>query len=183
MALVSESGSLSIVRNGMPYHLLETGYVSGSYQSNGSNYIYTVHRDGAYSLVYNGETIPQSYDEIREVFLEKNGGYYAYFARPIGGIEYCLFTKYRGNICGLDGYMNPRLSADGASILYAGYKDNVWSIYRNTDILVRNTGYANTDISGDYVFFDVTNPRTYLFVKKDTSTGKYILIKNGKTLP
>lgn len=79
--------------------------------------------------------------------------------------------------------MNPRFSADGSSILYAGYKDDVWGIYRNTDVLVRNTGYSNTDISGDYVFFDVTNPRTYLFVKKDISTGKYILIKNGKTLP
>lgn len=38
-------------------------------------------------------------------------------------------------------------------------------------------------ISGDYVFFDITNPRTYLFVKKDVQTHTYTLIKNGKILP
>jgi hypothetical protein len=183
MALVSSGSSMQIVKNGMPLWQIQPGYISGSYQSNGSHSLYKVQRENAYVLIYDGEALPQSYDDIREIFIEKNGGYYAYFARPIGGIEYCLFTKYRGNICGLDGYMNPSFSADGSSILYAGYKDDVWSIYRNTDILVRNTGYSNTDISGDYVFFDVTNPRTYLFVKKDVPTGKYILIKNGKTLP
>ncbi len=162
---------------------MDPGYISGSYQSNGSHSVYKIRKEGAYLLAYDGEILTQSYDEIREIFLEKNGGYYAYFARPLGGTEYCLFTKYRGNICGLDGYMNPSFSADGASILYAGYKDNLWSIYRNTDKVVQNTGYSNTDISHDYVFFDITNPRTYLFVKKDIKTGKYILIKNGKILP
>lgn len=79
--------------------------------------------------------------------------------------------------------MNPRLSADGSSILYAGLHEGIWSIYRNTEVLVKNTNYSNSDVSRDYVFFDITNPRTYLFVKKDTLTHKYTLIKNGKNLP
>ena len=79
--------------------------------------------------------------------------------------------------------MNPRLSPDGSSIIYAGYQDGIWNIYRNTEVIVKNTHYVNSDISGDYVFFDITNPRTYLFIKKDISTGKYSLIKNGKNLP
>lgn len=59
------------------------------------------------------------YDDVREVFLEKSGKSYAYFAKPVTSMRYCLYTKYRGTICGFDGYMNPRLSADGSSILYA----------------------------------------------------------------
>ena len=115
--------------------------------------------------------------------MEKNGGAYAYFARPFGGGKYCLFTKYRGNLCGLDGYMNPQFSADGSSILYAALYDGSWKIMRNTEVIVANTGYENSDITSDYVFLDTTNPRTYLFVKKDQSIGTYSLIKNGKKLP
>lgn len=168
MSLVNASGTLQIVKNGKSIWNIEAGYQSGSYISNGSHNIYNISKDGQKKIVYDGQILPTGYDDIREIFLEKNGGYYAYFAKPIGGIKYCLFTKYRGNLCGLDGYMNPRLSADGSSIVYAGLQDGTWNIYRNTEILVKNTHYQNNTISGDYVFFDVTNPRTYLFVKKDS---------------
>ena len=74
------------------------------------------------------------------------------------------------------------MSADGSSILYAGFHDGIWSIYRNTEVLVKNTNYSNGEVSGDYVFFDITNPRDYLFVKKNLQTSLYTLIKNGKNL-
>ncbi len=183
MALVESSGTLQIVKNSKPTSLIAPGYVTGSYQSNGSHSIYTITRMNRYQIVTDGDILSNSYDDIREVFLEKNGGSYAYFAKPLGGTRYCLFTKYRGNLCGLDGYMNPRLSADGSSILYAWLQDGVWKIYRNTEIIVWNTQYTSEDNSGDYIFFDTTNPRAYLFVKKEKKTGKYTLIKNGKTLP
>lgn len=172
-----------IVKNNEIITRLDSSYISGSYISNGSHSIYQTTSEWSKRVVVDGQVLPGKYDEIREVFLEKNGGYYAYFAKPVGWIKFCLFTKYRGNLCGLDGYMNPRLSPDGSSIIYAGYQDGIWNIYRNTEVIVKNTHYVNSDISGDYVFFDITNPRTYLFIKKDISTGKYSLIKNGKNLP
>jgi WD40-like Beta Propeller Repeat len=129
-----------------------------------------------------GQKIGNTYDEIREVFLEKNGGSYAYFARPLGSSTYCLYTRYRGNICGLEGYMNPGFSADGSSIIFAGYREGIWSIYRNNERIVVNTQYSNSDISGDYFYFDATNPRSYIFIKRDPQIG-YSIIKNGKILP
>ncbi len=78
--------------------------------------------------------------------------------------------------------MNPRISADGGSLLFAGLKDKVWSIYRNTGIVVADTHYSRTNIHDDYVFFDITNPRQYLFVEKNED-GSYSLRKNGKLLP
>ncbi len=183
MALIESSGTLQIVKNGKLVSFVHPKYMTGSYRSNGSHSIYTASGASWYQVVIDSEMLPVYYDDIREVFLEKNGASYAYFAKPLGGTRYCLFTKYKGNICGFDGYMNPRLSADGSSILYAWLQDGIWKIYRNTEIIVWNTQYMSEDNSADYVFFDTTNPRTYLFVKKEQKTGKYTLIKNGKTLP
>ena len=183
MALVSSSGWLQIVKNGEGEWNIEAGYITGSYVSNGSHSIYLIQWEKWKNIIYDGHRLPTGYDDVREIFLEKNWGAYAYFAKPLWAIEYCLFTKYRGNICGLDWYMNPRMSADGSSILYAGFHDGIWSIYRNTEVLVKNTNYSNAEVSGDYVFFDITNPRDYLFVKKNLQTSQYTLIKNGKNLP
>jgi hypothetical protein len=73
--------------------------------------------------------------------------------------------------------MNPRLGADGSSVIYAGQKNGVWSLYRNTDIIIRNTGYKTlTNIENDYLFFDITNPRHYLFIIEQPN-GTYILEK------
>lgn len=79
--------------------------------------------------------------------------------------------------------MNPRLGADGSSVIFGGYKDKKWSLYRNTEMIVRDTGYTKESISDDYLFFDTTNPRTYLFAIKDPKNGMYSFLKNGKTLP
>lgn len=79
--------------------------------------------------------------------------------------------------------MNPARGADGTSTIFAGKKDDQWSIYRNTDPIEKDIPYNNTDISQDYFFFDPTNPHSYLFIKKDIISGKYLLLKNGKTLP
>lgn len=179
---ISLSGSHMVYKNGVSIHEFYPWEVDGSYISNWSHFAYITKDDGVYKMVYDGEYINGKYDQIREIFLEKSGNSYAYFGLPIGGKKYCLFTRYRGNICGLDGYMNPRLSADGGSVLYAGLKDGIWSIYRNTGIVVHSTGYTKTKIQEDYAFFDITNPRQFLFIEKNEDST-YNLRKNGKLLP
>lgn len=118
----------------------------------------------------------KEFSEVRETFLEKSGNAYAFFARPIGESQYCIFTRFRGNLCRLTGYMNPRLGADGSSIIYAGLSGGIWGIYRNSDTIVQDTGYTHDDISGDYAFFDITNPKQYIFLEKND--GKYQVRKN-----
>jgi hypothetical protein len=127
--------------------------------------------------------VSRDLEEVRETFLERDGGSYMYFGRPLGEKYYCLFTRYKGNLCGLEAYMNPILGADGTSIIFAGKKDGVWSIYRNTDTIVKNTGYTGTDIAYDYAYYDATNPRAYLFIIYDPTTQTYTYLKNGKILP
>ena len=78
--------------------------------------------------------------------------------------------------------MNPRVGADGSSIIFGGYRDGKWSLYRNNEIIIKDTGYSGTRIQDDYLFFDTTNPRTYLFAIKDPQTGKYHYLKNGKNI-
>jgi len=132
---------------------------------NGTDSIYAVHQDGIVELISNGSILNRKFDEIREVFLDRDGGDYVYFGRPLGESSYCLYTRYRGNLCGLTGYMNPRQTPD-SSVVYAGLRDGAWGIYRNAKAVISNTGYPNReDISHDYVFFDITNPSYYLFIR------------------
>lgn len=127
--------------------------------------------------------VSRDLEEVRETFLEKDGGSYAYFGRPLGEKYYCLFTRYKGNLCGIEAYMNPIVGADGGSIIFAGKKDGIWSIYRNTDTVIKNTNYTQEDISYDYAHYDATNPRTYLFIIYDKNTRTYTYLKNGTILP
>lgn len=141
-----------------------------------------VESNGKKKLIFDGDLLWRDLEEVREIFIG-NDWSYAYFGRPLWETKYCLFTRYKWNKCGLSGYMNPRVWADGNSIIYAGYADNSWSIFRNSDKIIQNTGYDSQDNSHDYVFFDTTNPRTFLFIKKDMKTWQYIYIKNGITMP
>ncbi len=170
-----------IIKNNDVPEEIKDWYVEKSYKSNGSHSIYKLHEWGIYRLVYDGIYLPGKYEEIREVFLERSGNSYEYFARPLWDNKYCLFTRYRGNICGIEGYMNPILSADGGSVLYAGLLDNIWGIYRNTSLIVKETGYTKRDIRNDYAFYDLTNPRVFLFIEKNDD-GTYSLLKNGERL-
>jgi len=66
--------------------------------------------------------------------------------------------------------------------VFAGLRNGVWQLYRNTTVIVRETGYTQTeDFSHDYFFFDPTNPQYYLFVVK-TDQG-YQINKQGRILP
>ncbi len=183
MILVENNGIKTIIKNGETVGTLPEDYITWSYQSNGVTYSYNIWKNNTVWIVINGQEIDKKYEEIRDVFLEDDGYAYAYFARPLGEETYCIFTRYNGNLCGLDAYMNPRLWADGSSILFAGKKDGNWGIYRNVEAIVKNTGYAQNDIQYDYLFLDTTTPRTFLFIKKDSNSGKYELIKNGILLP
>lgn len=182
MAKATRNWKVGIFKNGTNIWDFKTWYVTGSYQSNGSHFIYTVREWDIYRIVYDGIFISGKYEEIREIFLEKSGNSYAFFGRPLWEKKYCLFTRYRGNICGIEGYMNPRLSADGGSVLYAAMIDGNWHIMRNTSSVTKNTGYTKTNIQHDYAFFDVTNPRQFVFISQEED-GTYTLIKNGKKLP
>jgi hypothetical protein len=182
MALVrTQSGDLVVTKNGTPTENIRNGYREGSWDSNGSHSIYITEENDISRIIYDGVSIWKEFWEIREVFLEKSGNAYAFFARPIGESRYCIFTRFRGNLCNLAGYMNPRIGADGSSIIYAGLRDGIWGIYRNSDIIIRDTGYSHTDISRDYVFFDITNPKQYIFL--EYNDGKYQVRKNWKIIP
>ncbi len=167
MALVRDAdGSGYIMKNGIRTEKLSSGYIDGTLNMNGTESIYAAEHDNTIELIHNGSILDRKFDEIREIFLDRDGGGYVYFGRPLGEQSYCLFTRYRGNLCGLTGYMNPRQSPDGLSVIYAGLKDGNWGIYRNATPIIRNTGYPNKeDISRDYVFFDITNPYYYLFIR------------------
>jgi hypothetical protein len=179
---VTLSGATVIIKNGETIETMRINYILGTYKSNGSHFVYVIGKEGWYKIVYDWSIIQGEFEEVREIFLEKNGNSYGYFARPLGEKRYCLFTRYRGNICWLDGYMNPKVSADGWSILFAGLKNDLWSIYRNTGIVIRDSGYTKKNIINDYMFLDITNPRQYLFIEKNDD-GMYWLRKNGKMIP
>ncbi len=77
--------------------------------------------------------------------------------------------------------MNPVLEADNAGVIFVGLRNNKWSIYRNINELVKNSGYAvRPDISNDYFLFDSTNPRRYVFIEK--LANGYHINKMGKVL-
>ena len=183
IALVSSGSGKSIIKNGTFVWNLPLTYISGSFISNGSHFLYRIEEKWVKKVVHDMEVVSRDLAEVREVFLEKDGGSYTYFGRPIGEKRYCIFTRYKGNLCGLEGYMNPTLWADGGSVIFAGKKDGLWKIYRNTDEIIKNTGYTAENIEYDYAFFDTTNPRSYLFIERDTSTGFYRYRKNGILLP
>ncbi len=176
--IATMSGNLIEVSEEWTLYILWTVRKSknGTYSMSG------IENNGIKKLIFNNDILGRELEEVREIFISDNGTY-AYFGRPLGESKYCLFTRYKWNKCGLEWYMNPRLWADGSSVIYAGYTEGNWNIYRNSDIIVKNTGYTGRNISSDYLFFDITNPRTFLFIKKDEKTGKYIYIKNGVLLP
>ncbi len=171
MAVVWESDGIRyIVKNDVKIEQIGSGYIEGTLRMNGTESIYAIERDGMIEIIHNGAIIDRKFDEIREVYLDSDGGGYAYFGRPLGESTYCIYTRYRGNLCGLTGYMNPRQAPD-SSVVYAAIVDGAWGIYRNTSPIIRNTGYINReDISRDYVFFDITNPSYYLFIR-GSNTG------------
>lgn len=102
MLLVRDKDAiLSIVKNGVKIQNIETGYISGSIRMNGTDSIYTIERDGIIEIVHNGSILDRKFDEIREIWLDTDGTGYVYFGRPLGEESYCLYTRYRGNLCGL----------------------------------------------------------------------------------
>ena len=183
VALAISGSGRSIIKNGVLAGILPPEYISGSYISNGSHFLYIIEKNGIKKVVHDMEVVSRDLTEVREVFLEEDGWSYAYFGRPLGEERYCLFTRYKGNLCWLQGYMNPVLWADGGSLIFAWKKENIWSIYRNADEIIKNTGYMANTIAYDYVFFDTTNPRSYLFIQRDPSTWLYTYRKNGILLP
>lgn len=178
------SGEKSIIRNDISLGNLSKNVLTGSYISNGAHSLYVTKENSNMEIHLDTSRVSRGLQDVREVFLEKNGGAsYAYFGKPVGEEKWCLFTRYKGNLCGLEWYMNPRLWADGSSVIFAWRKDGIWNIYRNTDTLTRDTWYTPLTVEYDYAFYDLTNPRTYLFITYDKNTKKYSYRKNGKEIP
>jgi hypothetical protein len=162
-----------IIKNKVVIEEIQDNVIEESIQLNGRNSIYAIEQDWSIWLVYNWVMLDRKFDEIREIYLEKNSDWYVYFGRPLWERTYCLYTRYRGNICWISGYMNPKISADGSSIIYAAIKDNMWWIYRNASPIISNTWYpVLKNIENDYVFFDITNPSYYVFIHKSNDWYK-----------
>ena len=141
MALIgAQDGRRYIIKNDVKIEEIAPGYIEGTLRMNGTESLYAVERDGAVELIHNGTILDRKFDEIREVYLDMDGGGYVYFGRPLGEQTYCVYTRYRGNLCGLSGYMNPRQAPD-SSVVYAGLREGIWGIYRNSVAIIRNTGY------------------------------------------
>lgn len=167
--LKNTDDSISIIKNGIEIEKISKDYIINSLQMNGNNSIYKINQDGSIRIVYNGIILDRKFDEIREIFLDQESNWFVYFWRPLWEQKYCVYTRYRWNLCWIDAYMNPRLSADGASIVYAAFRNGSWWIYRNASPVISNTWYPNPDdISQDYAFYDITNPNYYLFIRKMT---------------
>lgn len=172
-----------VIKDGVVIHTISADYVRGTLQLNGSDVIYAIHNtdDESYSIVINGSVLDRRLAEIREVFLEKNTNGYAYFGRPKGEDTYCLFTRFKGNLCGITAYMSPSLGADGSDIIFAGNRAGIWSVYKNTNEFITETNYGGKiDISHDYFFFDKTNGRHFVFIEK--IPNGYVINKSGKKL-
>jgi hypothetical protein len=76
--------------------------VSGSYISNGAHSLFVTEKEGIKKVIHDMEVVSRDLQEVRETFIEEDGGSYTYFGRPIGENTYCIFTRYRGNLCGLE---------------------------------------------------------------------------------
>lgn len=157
---------VSLVQDGVFQSTLRSSRVLGTLAMNGMHSLYQLkNEDGSISIVFDDIVLDKKLDEIRETYIDLHGGY-AYFGRLQGETQYCLFTRYKGDICGLDGYMNPFQEADGEYIVFAGLKKGVWSLYRGITPFIASMGYENRgNISHDYFFADNTQPRYYMFVE------------------
>lgn len=173
-----------VIKDWITIHTINENYVRGTLQMNGNDVIYAIHNtdDDSFSLVVNGSILDRRLAEIREVFLEKNTNGYAYFGRTQNDNTYCLFTRYRWNLCNFTAYMNPQIGADGADIIFAWNRNGIWTIYKNTDEFITGTNYGGkVDISHDFFFFDITNPRHFIFVEKWPNS--YTINKSWTRLP
>lgn len=178
----NENGEKFIVRNNSVIHKINPAYIGGSLKINDSNSLYVIKNDdSSYSLVMNWVIVDRKLDEIREIFLEKNSSWYSFFGKPQGENHYCFFTRYKGNLCGLSGYMNPEFEADGSGVIFAWLRAGKWAIYRNITEFIKDLNYQKTNnYFSDYFFFDTTNPRYFLIVSKND--GKYTFNKMWKIL-
>lgn len=117
ITMIAEDTSFAkmVVKSNTVVHTMYPSYVQGTLRMNTSDVIYAIqNEDGSFSMVLNGMILDRKLEEIREVFIEQSASGFAYFGRPQGESRYCLFTRYRGNLCGLESYMNPSLEADNA---------------------------------------------------------------------
>lgn len=181
-AIKQKNGSIELMKNGIKTERIADGYISWSLRMNGNDSMYAVNNDdGSISLIYNGSKIDTRLEEVREIFLD-NTPNYSFFGKPLGSNSYCFYTRHRWNLCGLMGYMNPQKSADKSAIIFAGLKNGQWGIYRNIRPIIANTGYTKTqNISKDYVFYDLTQPKYYVFISYEGDN--YRFYKRGKWLP
>ena len=54
-----------------------------SYISNGEHVLYVTEKNQTYMISFDASVIAKYLEEVREIFLEKDGSTYAYFSRPL----------------------------------------------------------------------------------------------------
>ncbi|PID83943.1 hypothetical protein CSB09_03440 [Candidatus Gracilibacteria bacterium] len=162
----------------------ETGFIHESFESNGTNIWYALkNTDSTYSLFFNNEKLKKSYEEILGVFLQKDDNGYVFFARRPGTKDICVITRYQGENCGFESILPPKFEADKNGVIFMGFKDKKWGIYRNTKQIIdaQYLPYQKSDTKQLQFFFDTTRPEYFLCIQK-TDAG-LILNKRGTLYP
>lgn len=109
MVLALSGADTIVMKDGRLMHTLSTDALTGSYISNGAHFLYLIEKSGIKKVLHDMLPVSRDLESVRETFLARDGGSYMYFGQPLGEKYYCLFTRYKGNLCGLEAYMNPIL--------------------------------------------------------------------------
>ncbi len=161
-----------------------TGIVAGSFESNGKDISYAIKNMSSYMLVMNEKSFSWEFEEIREVFMNKDGETY-FFGKRQGETTWCFYNSKTSLLCNIRGYMNPKLIPEKGSVVFAGveWQSKYWNIYLNGTI-ISETNYAYLgDISKDWFFIDENNLRNYLFFHFDAGKNHYEVMKGKNLLP
>lgn len=183
IALVKKGDTNMVVQNGEIFYPLHSSFLPGTFLSNGNDFLYQTEKYNYFQMNWNGETLSWLYEEIGPVILSESLSAYAFFARPIEHADWCLIVKKKNPVCWFEAIMHPVLSWDGWTLLFAWKKAWKWSIYRNGDALLSDTGYAPKYPSRDRFFIDPTTPSNYIFIVYDADTDTYSVNHSGKKLP
>ena len=77
--LVQSGSEKFIIKNNLTPLLLPQGTISGSFMWNGSHFLFITEKDGIKKVYHDMLTVSRDLQEVRESFLEKDWGSYAYF--------------------------------------------------------------------------------------------------------
>lgn len=182
VALIKNGEKYSIVQNNEIFYPVHSSFLPSTFQTNGNDFIFQTQKYNYLQVNWNGETLSWLYEEIGPVLISETASTYAFFGRPIDRSDWCLIVKKKNPVCWFEWFMDPILSADGWTILFAWKKDGTWSIYRNQEVIIKNTNYVPRYQSRDHFSIDPTTPSNYMFSMYDADTDTFTINHSGKNL-